>query len=54
MSGLLTSLLGAARDDERPPDFYECTCCLETFPDWPGSCPECDQLVVRIVDRHPT
>lgn len=33
--------------------FYECTNCESVYDDWPGSCPRCDQLVVRVVDRVP-
>lgn len=32
-------------------EYYECSYCEAAFNEWPGPCPECDQLVVRIVDR---
>ena len=52
MSGWFTSFLGVPiRDHEEATDFYECTYCEETFPEWPGNCPDCGQLVVRIVER---
>lgn len=52
MPGWFTSLLGPSLEgNEDATDFYECTGCEETFDEWPGYCPECGQLVVRIVER---
>lgn len=31
-------------------DFYECLHCQRSYDDWTGTCPECGQLVVRIVE----
>ena len=51
MSGWFTSLFGhTVRAHEEATDFYECNYCEETFSEWPGDCPDCGQLVVRIVE----
>jgi len=49
--GWFQSLLG--RSGGRAPGVehsYECSYCGATFEEWPGACPDCDGLVVRIVD----
>lgn len=44
---------GTASDESttRTDDHYECAHCGATFGEWTEDCPECDQLVVRIVVR---
>ena len=52
MSRWFTALFGSTiQEHEEATDFYECTYCEETFREWPGYCPDCGQLVVRIVER---
>lgn len=44
------------RDEPADPadteSFFECSNCESVYDDWPGSCPRCDQLVVRVVVRE--
>lgn len=43
-----TSIFDAAGNERR--DFYECQHCQQSYDDWKGNCPDCGQLVVRIVE----
>lgn len=36
-----------------PDEFFECTYCTTAFEEWPGGCPECGGIVVRVVDPGP-
>lgn len=40
-------------DDRGPPDDFECTYCGTCFREWPGGCPDCGGIVVRVVDPRP-
>lgn len=41
----------ALDDPDEPTAFYRCMHCHAAFDEWIESCPDCDQLVVRVVDR---
>ena len=43
--------LGPGEERPRRSEFYECTHCRSTFDEWAEDCPDCGQLVVRVVDR---
>lgn len=54
MTGRRRSLLEqTGLEPTEPVDCYECSCCETTFGDWPEDCPECGQLVVRVVESRP-
>lgn len=51
-AGWYRSLLGDGPGDSADAEsFFECSGCESVYDDWPGSCPRCGQLVVRVVVR---
>lgn len=47
MGAWFTSIFGTEREQS---DFYECLHCRQRYDDWQDGCPQCGQLVVRIVE----
>lgn len=51
MAGWFRSIFEGARESRGArQDFYECLHCQRSYEEWTGDCPECGQLVVRIVE----
>lgn len=51
MTRLLRGSGRIARAGTSVSEYFECVDCQTDFPEWVEDCPECGQLVVRVVDR---
>lgn len=54
MTDLRRAVLGRTCGDPTEAVYcYECPACEASFSDWPGDCPGCGRVVVRVLDHHP-